>query len=1046
MKLPEWPSSRFRYISYILLILVATAAICILPQAALAAQLTVISEPVARGSVTTNASSGQTYIPMQAITLMADSGSITVTAIQIAEYGDGVASTNIANVWIYKETNSRAGFQSPNAPDITPDTLVATSPGTFQSGEETTTFSFTVSQTVTTEPSVYYIVYKIKNSATVGTTVGSRLENESAILVSGGDTVAAFSNLQSRLLPIVSSPHGTFSTTSNLCQVCHTVHLAPDFSNETTLSAGTTFMILNRSYLKDPDTVNNYSHTAYNYLCEACHNGTGASTDIKADYDDSYSPETAGHLTKHASTYDESTSSGTWSPPPAGKHYNAGVKIPCSICHDVHVSNKGNSKMLADGLYDYQTKPVAQGGGGWTDPNGDGKITAGTDEVCLVCHARPTESNRNSIVMGIKLSINVTSPNHDTRTGCTKCHKPHTPYGESKGGLACGGCHDSIYNPMHGQTSSYHHYMASASTGHPTDSPAGSNYDLADGKRTCLMCHVDHDYFRSDINANNTTGRSRNLRAAIQTPPVKTDLSTYLATDFDNSQTYGGICMSCHSQASFEKDRTNQKDDNSTSTPVLNKAGYNSSTHNYTTGVTSSYPKDSSTYTGNCVKCHNDSMTKDFQTSTLKFTTHDSTYRYILTNNGTASGGTGSPTASAVESTYNSLEENFCYVCHSGGTESGDDIYGKNMSANAKNVYEQFTTSSIVSKHPIASAAGKHFADEASSTTYNWNMGTNRHVECTDCHNPHAAQAGVHSVRSSTIGAALIGVWGVSVNYSGVSNFTNPSTSTAYSRVVLTSTSEEWQLCFKCHSNYAYGTTVPSLPSGGTQTNIPKEFNPGNASLHGVTGASKILSTVPNSSFNNGWTTSSRMTCTDCHTASSMITRGPHGSTNKWLLKAKYNPDENTLSNLDISGQGANGSFALCFLCHAWNTYAGNGSANSTGYTDGYMNLHVMYEHKYGTSYTIDGSTHIVTCTTCHSRIPHGMNKEHLIATAGYQAGAPGQPYWNGQWGAASRPQINRFIHPSNHLYSENNCGTNSGSPSGDYGCGEWVHDNILSN
>ena len=47
----------------------------------------------------------------------------------------------------------------------------------------------------------------------------------------------------------------------------------------------------------------------------------------------------------------------------------------------------------------------------------------------------------------------------------------------------------------------------------------------------------------------------------------------------------------------------------------------------------------------------------------------------------------------------------------------------------------------------------------------------------------------------------------------------------------------EYQVCFKCHTSYAFGATPPTSPSGGTETDAAAEFNPGNRSYHPVVGA-----------------------------------------------------------------------------------------------------------------------------------------------------------------------------------------------------------------
>ncbi|WP_243293230.1 cytochrome c3 family protein [Geothrix mesophila] len=115
-----------------------------------------------------------------------------------------------------------------------------------------------------------------------------------------------------------------------------------------------------------------------------------------------------------------------------------------------------------------------------------------------------------------------------------------------------------------------------------------------------------------------------------------------------------------------------------------------------------------------------------------------------------------------------------------------------------------------------------------------------RTVGCADCHNPHMATAGVHTytttatldrnrLRASGGGVlnnmyALRGVDGVAFNYSGLAMWGVP-TSANFTKIaggsptVAASGAEfEYQVCFKCHTSYSWGTNpAPNgITSGGT--------------------------------------------------------------------------------------------------------------------------------------------------------------------------------------------------------------------------------------
>ncbi|MDR2877248.1 MAG: hypothetical protein LBV36_04310 [Chromatiales bacterium] len=140
----------------------------------------------------------------------------------------------------------------------------------------------------------------------------------------------------------------------------------------------------------------------------------------------------------------------------------------------------------------------------------------------------------------------------------------------------------------------------------------------------------------------------------------------------------------------------------------------------------------------------------------------------------------------------------------------------------------------------------------------------NRHAECTDCHNPHRVQRTRVFNDDPTVPApgpthdrtpgvpptnlasgVLRGIWGVEPVYANTAFGSNPVNfqvkrgdpgiggSTDASAPYLT---REYQLCFKCHSNYAYdippplGYTSGLTPSGTNSlfnyTNQAMEFQP----------------------------------------------------------------------------------------------------------------------------------------------------------------------------------------------------------------------------
>ena len=275
---------------------------------------------------------------------------------------------------------------------------------------------------------------------------------------------------------------------------------------------------------------------------------------------------------------------------------------------------------------------------------------------------------------------------------------------------------------------------------------------------------------------------------------------------------------------------------------------------------------------------------------------------------------------------------NLCFTCHDGSP------VGKNMVANFAKPY----------RHPVTTA-GRHNPGEVQPGNYG---STNRHSECVDCHNVHQLAADAYTPVPPFASQALAGVNRVSVQ----NDATNSITYTFRGANDPTPV-KEYELCFTCHSGWT------TLPAG--EPNVAAEFNTKNASFHPVESAGKNLN-INVGAFVNGWTAAKTMTCSDCHTSDDTNIRGPHGSTNQYILKKK------TIASTTRRASGATmAATEQCFDCHNFNTYA-NGSASST--VKNYSRFAGEEGHVY----------HVVeerySCYNCHDS--HGSaNRPNLLVT-----------------------------------------------------------------
>ena len=258
---------------------------------------------------------------------------------------------------------------------------------------------------------------------------------------------------------------------------------------------------------------------------------------------------------------------------------------------------------------------------------------------------------------------------------------------------------------------------------------------------------------------------------------------------------------------------------------------------------------------------------------------------------------------------------------------------------------------------------------------------SNRHSECTDCHNPHKA-----SSTSATQGATGWTVSGRITQNSGV-QVTNGAAGQAPAYTFLdgdtTSATLEYQLCFKCHSGY---TTLPSNTGfQPTQYALDKgiEFNPANPSYHPVeaigknnTGAMGVSlgGTSPYKLWN--FATGSTIRCTHCHASSSVTSGGakplagadlpPHTSANRGILIANY---QDRVLKSSTAGY-APSDFALCLLCHAEEPFLNQSSA-ATNFEDHEKHMRGI-AGKGNTSQDINtpgAGGGNATCAECHFRI-----------------------------------------------------------------------------
>jgi mono/diheme cytochrome c family protein len=257
-------------------------------------------------------------------------------------------------------------------------------------------------------------------------------------------------------------------------------------------------------------------------------------------------------------------------------------------------------------------------------------------------------------------------------------------------------------------------------------------------------------------------------------------------------------------------------------------------------------------------------------------------------------------------------EEANCLNCHDGNVAS-------------KNIKAQLTKSYL---HDVYSYNLTHDPIEPA-------LSSTMHVECVDCHNPHA---------SKNLAASAPLANGFITGVKGVNQTGNPVDPIQYG----------YELCYRCHAD------SPNKPSSRTlrqieQNNVRLEFDNTAASYHPVVGPGKNPDSP--SLIGPTYTEASVIYCTDCHASNGAGSpAGPHGSIYPSILKYRYDKADNTAESLT--------AYELCYNCH-----------NRTSILD---------DDSFG-----EHDKHIrdigAPCNTCHD--PHGIsnaqgnetNNSHLI-------------------------------------------------------------------
>jgi len=253
---------------------------------------------------------------------------------------------------------------------------------------------------------------------------------------------------------------------------------------------------------------------------------------------------------------------------------------------------------------------------------------------------------------------------------------------------------------------------------------------------------------------------------------------------------------------------------------------------------------------------------------------------------------------------YGTVAENACRACHRSHTAGRPErllIYEKEED-NCLNCHDgraaRFAITSELDKPSVHDPRLYVDVHDAVETL----AGTSPHVECSDCHNPHAA---AEPIRDGYVelGATLQRVRGLTMGGGQVDE-----------------AQHEYEVCLRCHGD----EPVPisrRIARQADQPNLRLKFNPGNPSFHPLVEASPAADTP---SLDPSIPRGSQVRCTDCHNndtgprAGGTGPDGPHGSIYNFLLERNYTVQDATPESAY--------DYALCYKCHRYASIMANES------------------------------------------------------------------------------------------------------------------------
>lgn len=560
--------------------------------------------------------------------------------------------------------------------------------------------------------------------------------------------------------------------------------------------------------------------------------------------------------------------------------------MDCNKCHKVHPSTKAaiGTPVGNENLCRSCHNPTG---------SSDAEVHAHADksyENCTTCHSvHDQEQAANGSAYGKYVSSTILTPNSGVKSVVFKGPTGPNSFadGDSNYNGICEVCHTKTAYHRNNASGDHTHYAGqNCADCHPHT----AGFNMVTSPRGCLDCH--------SVAVGTGGNRRQVVKGAVGSGDF-TRTSHHVGTGSAQTVTEAD-CKVCHDLSAHRtvSDGTTCRLNNPDGGAAINYDGTGASLDPFCKGC-----HDANGAGGNTHPLSDGKTPSDIAFGT-RYSSSIHTARGLTCSGSGVSGGChanghGSMKKSmlapdnlvANPTTHYEEEEGFCIACH------------PTIATETKKLRNHNITSSAM--------AGRH--DQYETLVAASYSSTKRHAECADCHSPHWLQSVPARTMGSNLGRGGIKyVARVTGLYNSSSPWAAPTFVTKSSRDT-TSVVREYELCFKCHASWAFGSTPPTTPEGTVETDVSVEFNPYNKSFHPVVGQISTNSyTIPTATNGNiqtmnapfDTTSHKTMYCSDCHKSdNASAPKGPHGSNYNYLL-----PTSDTEKG-------------LCLICHKASVY-----------------------------------------------------------------------------------------------------------------------------